>query len=918
MLELKEIKNSKEKIALLKEFDIESGIWIVPYIQAKYDLQNFYISSHKSLIGDPFKTIFEFQEEMLLFCYPEVQIVSENIIQAFIKDELNTSEEKRYHFSGSVHVIFKLLSHLLPIFSHIEGPELLSELIQNNTIIKKKWGRHLLEAMKIWKKLESQFVIPSWIPSLLAHKDISIYQKTIVVDMKCDLLKAEMEIFKKLEKDNHVVIIHPHSSWFQKYPNEFFAYNHQKSISSLTDNHDLSATNIISRRFVSMLTEVKDAVSMTCQWIDQGMDPAQIVISAPSIKAYLPALKTYLEFENIPYNQPFTTEAHSLPDIARWISKIQIQLKSEVQPYALELTVFGSQHIKNTISYKDFHHLYSQILYPKDYERSKVVYNDFIQNKTISKGTKLKAFEFLKYICQLWDKSTSEESIEGLTQILNTFIKNTKRLPLLKACDWLEILESIVSQANISSSSQSFEGIYLSDLSMANHLSAKKIYMMGLSEQELKGERYSLLSNLDISSINDQLGFFLEPVEKSTLEFYADEIISNPSLDKVMSFSETNFVGEVLNPSILWLSHWLCNHSWSGHQKETKTRSYITQVDQLQLQNLKIANASKNDQRNINETLKNILQDKGLIDTNYALLYSPSSLSVGSLERYHKCPFVFYMEDVLKTKGPITLDMDMNPLTQGTLIHALLAELTQEPFCLEWTDEQLDELIEDHLEKEKISFGETEFKDSFKKTQIKKLQEFLQFENNWRKTFPKTKTILREAKIQAYIGSKGQISIQPFEGSLLIKGRLDRLDKVEDHAFSIIDYKASFFGKTNHKAWIKNGELQLGVYALMIKNDCLEGVSGDITSAVYFGIKEMDRNKGFLLEEYNGLAHHINNRSSYKMNKDQQKDFFEDLQKEIGQIISSILQGDFSPRPRDKKLCKDCHWRNICKAPHLI
>ena len=906
MLEFKEIKNSNDRITLLKDFDIELGLWIVPYIQTKHDLQNFYMNSHKSLIKDPFKTISEFQEEILLSCYPELQIVSEGVIQTFIKNELNTHQEKQYRFSGSAYTIFKLLSHLLPIFSHIEGPELLSQLIQENAMIKQKWGKHLLEAMKIWKKLEKQFIVPSWIPSLLAHRDLPIHQKTIVVDMKCDLSKAEMEIFEKLAKENHIVILHPGSSWFQKYPNEFFAYNFQKPLPFVLNSHSVSKEkNIISKRFTSMLSEVKDAIVTTRQWIDQGIDPNQIVISAPSIKNYLPVLKTYLDFEGIPYRGPSVIEAHSLPEIVRWISKMQLQLKFELQPYALELAVFGNHRSK--MSYEEFHHFYHQILDPEDYKRCKPVYDDFIKNKMISKDTKLTAFEFLKYACQIWDKG--ENSIKEIHQILNTFISDTKRLPSLKASYWLEIIKSIVSKINITSKPSG--GIYLSDFSVADHLSIKKIYMMGLSEEELKGERYSLLNNLDILSINDQLGFFLEPVEKSPLEFYVDWIISNTSLDKVISFPETNFLGEVLNPSILWLN---C-------QTETAASSSKTRIDQVQLQNLRIADSlitsDQNYQEDIDPTLKNILQDKGLIDAAHFLPYSPSSLSVGSLERYHKCPFIFYMEDVLKMKEPISLDMDMSPLTQGILTHALLSDLTKEPFCAEWTNQKLDELIEAHIVKENILFGEEAFKNSFKETQIKKLQEFLQFENDWRKTFLQTKTILREAEIQAYIDAKGQVRSRPFKGGILIRGRLDRLDEVGDDIFSVIDYKSSHTGKTNYKTWLEKGDFQLGLYALMIKEGCLEGVSGDVVSAVYFGMKEMKRDKGFLMEAYNGLAHNISTHH-HKMNVEEQKDFFEKLQEEIGRIISLILQGEFSPRPRNKDLCQDCQWRNVCKAPHLI
>ena len=252
--------------------------------------------------------------------------------------------------------------------------------------------------MKIWKKLEKQFIIRSWIPSLLAHRDIPIHQKTIVVDMKCDLLKAEMEIFEKLAKENHIVILHPSSSWLQKYPNEFFAYNFQKPLSSTLNSHNISKEkNIVSKRFTSMLAEVKDAIVTARQWIDYGIEPTQIVISAPSIKTYLPVLKTYLDFEGIPYCQPSVTEAHSLLDIARWISKMQLQLKSELQPYALELAVFGNP--KNKVSYEDFHHFYHQILDPEDYKRYKPVYDDFIKNEAVSKDTKLTAFEFLQYAC---------------------------------------------------------------------------------------------------------------------------------------------------------------------------------------------------------------------------------------------------------------------------------------------------------------------------------------------------------------------------------------------------------------------------------------------------------------------------------------------------------------------------------------
>lgn len=947
MLEYIPIKSSGEKVILLKNFDTQSGLWIIPHSQVKYDLQNFYVGSQKNLIGDPFKTISEFWEEMLLRYHPKVSMISEDAITIFIKSELHTRREKWCHLPGAASIVFKLLSNLLPVLSHIEGPELLSQLTQTNTNIRKKWGKRLLEAMKIWKKIKGQFVAPLWIPSLLSHFSNPFDQlpyKTIVVDMSCDLLPVEMQIFEQLAQKNHVIIIGPDPAWLQKYPHEFSAYHlSHKSAMSTLDSHDHiffdKLKNTSNRRFVSTLAEVKDAVNAVRRWLDEGIEPTKIVISGPSIKTYLPALQEHLDSEGIPYNQPFIIAVRDLPDIIRWVSKMQVQLKPQAQAHALELAIFtGSNQngCENFISYKEFHRLYSRILDPEDYKRSQTIYKQLVKKKAISKDTELDAFSFLTYAQGLARgfENLSAKSVEGLTLVLKSFIQNTKGFPPLKASYWLDILESIISKTHISSQVLSFQGVHLCDLIFADKLFAQKIYMMGLSEQSLKGQRSSLLNNVDISSINNQLGFFLEPVEKSPLEFCADWMLSHPTMDKVISFPETNFIGDPLTPSILWLrgqqntdivattvlsgnqagKHY-CSHPidlFESTRYESQTREGVIKANDK--------NRKEFDLRAMTLKFKKEIEGSAQAGLNFP--YNPSHLSVSSLERYHKCPFIFYAEDVLNLRSYRALDMDMDPLDQGTLTHALLSQLTEEPFQPHWTDEQLDKLVEETLVKEKISLGEPQFKKNFKSTQIKKLQEFLQFEKEWREDFQQTKTILREEEVFGYLcPHTGQISPKEKEGFILIKGRLDRLDQVGDHVFTVIDYKSSLSGKTNHKTWLEKGEFQLGLYALMVKEGCLKDKTGDminIASAVYFGIKEMKRDKGFLLKEYDGLVHKINNRSRHKIDKDQQEQFFQDLQKQISQIVSSILQGHFQPSPKDKGLCQTCDWRNICQAPHLM
>ena len=913
MLEYKWIKTSQDKKTFFKNFDIKEGLWIAPYFQAQRGLEDFYMRSQKSLIGNPFKTSSEFWKERWLYEHPEIPVISEKSIQVFIKSQLHLREEK--WFPGSSLIIFKLLSHFLPLLSHIEGPELLASLLQNNPSLQKKWGLYLLESLKIWKEIREKFIHLSWIPSLLSSH-FSLNKKVIIVDMSCHLHLDQMCFFQQLAEKNNIIILAPDLPWISKYSDELKAYHLQNKASTNRASKDPShfldkSQNVVSRRFVSMLAEVKDATSTVRKWIEQGIKPHHIAISAPSIDFYWPVLKPYLTLEGIPYNTSSVTKLYSIPQIARWLSQIQVQLKPQVQPHALELATFGRSEC--CISYTQFHRIYSSILDLSDYKRSPTIYDRFVKIKKegISKTEPINVHFFLEYILTLWPDKSSNESIEGLTTILKNFIKDTKGLHLLKISYWLEILEHTISQSSLPLQESSAFGIYISDIAHLEYLFVEHIYMMGLSEEGLQSRlRSSILTNADIDLIHEQLGFSLEPTEKAPLEFSVDWILTDPHIHKVISYPESDFMAEVLSPSLLWLK----NQKQVTSPHEPSTTLWDTYQDLASQSDYPENLLHFQDKKTILNNIHNEIKEQHREDL---LPYRPAYLSVSSLERYYKCPFIFYAEDVLKLSSRPALEMDMDALDHGSLIHALLAHLTEEPFRSEWTKQQLSDLIESCLVREKISFAEGQFKDYFKEKQIKKLQEFLQFEKKWRERFPNTKTLLKEASLSAYIDPQtGQLSSTEREGWVLIKGRLDRLDQVEKDILCLIDYKTSLANRTNYKTWLKKGEFQLGLYALMIQEDHLNGISGEIASAVYFGIKEMKRNKGFLLQDYNEQAYVIENHY-HKINKNGRDQFFKELKKEITKIVSSIIKGDFPAQPKDFKSCYTCHWRNICNAPHL-
>ena len=916
MLEQREITTIQDKIAFLKASDTDHSLWIVPRLQNKHDLQRFYISSQGSLIGDPFKTTAEFWRELLLQCSPRLQVISTHSMQTFIKDTLQKQPEKWCHLQGTASIVFQILTHFLPILSHVEGPQLLSQWLQAHPVAQEKWGSYILLAMKIWRQIEGRFIIPAWIPSMILQalflKDMHL-SKTIIVDLNCDLLSTEMQVFKQLSRNNSIVILQPDEKWLKTYPNEFMAYLDESNSSDSVSQDTLVTHNTMARRFTSMLAEVKDAVGTVRHWIDQGIDIHKIVVTAPHIQTYWPVLRSYLDFEGIPYSQPLSTPLNTLPDVIEWLARIQIQIKPHAYFHTLTSAVFGGQNRSShrLMDYEQFHQTYSRILNPSDYQRSQSIYQ-FISKDAISKDQRIDALSFLAYIQKFWQPST--KATDALEKVFQIFLEDSIYLPHLKPLEWLELLEQIISSTHLSVQDFSLHTLQIADLPVANKWFAQKIYILGLSQQGLKAQRPSLLSNADVLSLRSQLGFSLDLPERSPLEVHADLILSNPDTDKVISFAETDFMGRSLTPSLLWLK---------ASPPQTTQTPYLTLWDVYQKKANCVKTAKQTftrlkkwPQKHLDTTLQTLMRDQHLQEDALLPSYIVEKISVSGLENYHKCPFIFYAQDVLKLKSFPAFDMDVQALHQGLMIHELLAELTKEPFQPQRTDQELDSMIDHYLNKHPIVM-ESQFRKSFKELQREKLQSFLAFESQWRKQFPQTKIFLTEENIIGYIDPQsGQVSATQKDGYILLKGRLDRLDQVGTDLFSIIDYKLSFSQKTNYKTWLKNGEFQLGVYALMVKEGCLSGVTGEVVSAVYFGLKEMRRDKGFLLKEHDRVAHRLTT-SYHQISKTGLQDFFKQLKEVLHQILVGIRRGDFQANPRDKTSCPSCPWRRICKAPHL-
>jgi CRISPR/Cas system-associated exonuclease Cas4 (RecB family) len=156
------------------------------------------------------------------------------------------------------------------------------------------------------------------------------------------------------------------------------------------------------------------------------------------------------------------------------------------------------------------------------------------------------------------------------------------------------------------------------------------------------------------------------------------------------------------------------------------------------------------------------------------------------------------------------------------------------------------------------------------------------------------------------------------EQSYPFMGKIDRVDKDSKGRYAIIDYKTSQTSSMkSFSSWLENSQFQMSLYTLALEDGLVDSVAkNDVLAAEYIFLKNKKRGSGFIVEEENaefiGLGKKIKT-----ISVEQKKEHLSALKVKISDIIKQIESGFFPPKPKETKICDHCHWRPLCRAPHL-
>lgn len=900
MIRIVEISDFSHKQKIFNEFVPLNSSWVVADLQSRSFLQSALLKEHVAIEDASVMIANELWRDLLFNCDPEYRVISEDLARSLVWDwvkPLNLSWAKT---PASARRILQQLDYLSPILASEGSESVINEWFNENPESLFRWGHWFQIGKRLWKEFESRkLCLNIWIPSLLVQKYKPRWHRNLFVDLGVRSSGVEHQVIQEIAKSTEVTVLVPAPTWVSRFPAATEAYRAVRKDQPRPNNTSLFEPRSKPQflRFATHLAEVKDATAQTREWIDQGVEPAQIVIVAPDIETYLLPLRMHLEEEGIPIRRDLSEPLHSLSSVQEWLSRLRLHIE-RFKLADLETWIFSSEN--PSLRYEEFRKLYGNFYGVDDIHRSKEIATQIGERPR----AQMSQVEFAEWAATLSPPNLLIEHVESLIkEFCQHEIENLK----LDVEVWMGMFEDLAARMTVSSKAADKDGVHLLGIGSSEWVGGTHLYFMNASENALKLTSESPFSFNEADRLLRDLGFGVSSYDSQPAEFELCWFLDRDWQEVNFSFAAANFDGEALTPSRFWLQGAYSTADW----KATKSPR-LTRWDQvLRLKPSNLAELREWPDEKAKRISAAIQRDHG-ISPNLELSFLPQHLSVTSLERYLDCPFMFTAEKIFSLRDDPAIDLDLDPLSRGQLMHQLFSRLTVEPFRAEWSDQELLATIDQCRDREEIKLANDDFWIAIRRAYLKLAKRFLQMESQWRMLSPETKTLAQELEFDCY-WRDGKWQREPGSG-MRLRGRIDRVDAVDDGLYSVIDYKSSRTGITHWNRWVESGQLQLAVYSDILSAGLTTLAKGDVVSAEYYVPREQTRGIGFCLT---GFETQLQPNRYNKMSLEQWAELREQSRGLVGDVIQKMNAGNYGPKPKEVSLCEGCTWSRICRASHL-
>ena len=910
MIQLVELEDPQIRENFLSEINTEKDCFLVSDIKSKIAVEQELLQEKGEISGQVVLRMKDFLRELFLHTHPHWHIVPSAFLQEVFLKFTNQHKDFWVNHIQDSKGFFSHFDQFLPVLSHPESHQLMREWLKEKTHVPHKhWGRwYRLSEEFFFLIQEKKWIHEEGIKGLLLN-ELPNYKKKlswphrIIVDLGIHFDFCEQDILKTLSALMKVTVLIPklQTDIFKTLPPySLLKKTTPPSCVKIQTKKKETHTNFFKIRYETALKESKSAIHQIRKWLDQGVHGSDIAVLAPDMEAYWFCLQPYLEKENIKVQKSVTTPATDFLSITFWLASLKTHMEWIDFPL-LESRIFYSDP---KISFSQFQSQFFQ-----NPERSLSGNQFFRINKIKKPEWEVSGKEFMEWALSFWPKEADSHLFD---KILTAF----QDIPLeasLHWKHWVTILEASLHHQEKEIKPEEKDGIACLSLNAINSVKASHILVMGLSEEALKNYEENSLNQKDWEFLDQELGFPLPfkqgPEKELALQWFFQ---SSALKEVILSFSSTNFLGQVQTPSVFFL---LFEQSHPS-TKPLPSKSSETVWDNLKKQKSLTKILSFQSHTPSSHNIKQAFQeDKNGLGHPFAL-NRISHFSPSSLNEYASCAFIYAAHRLFKMRKDPLVDWELSPLDKGSLSHLLLEKLLFENSSLELNEEEMEQLIESLVIEEKKLMDEKQ-KLLIRRTLKSLSKTFLKKEKERREQFPHLKPLAGEQWIECFWNeAKGELD---HEGTIMFKGRVDRVDfDLQNKSYIILDYKSNLNSKTTGviTRWPENLDFQLSLYAQAFEKGLVENRKpASVEAAIYYGLKDFNY-KGYV-NKTGPYKEMVSPRSGSRKKREEFEKIQEDLNAHIKKLLSHIKQGLFFPQPKDPEICKKCNWRKWCRAKHL-
>lgn len=540
-------------------------------------------------------------------------------------------------------------------------------------------------------------------------------------------------------------------------------------------------------------------------------------------------------------------------------------------------------------------------------------------------------------------------------EMLRTLLNKMDEIGLIQQTITIEeyfiVLQDYLSSESIMESDYNLNGLQVLNPINTRGLSFKKLFIVGLSQEEypnlnntsffLKDDNYGVLKGMGIS-----LKDYHERFSNEALKFKT--IISSCSEDLFMSYNE-NSLEEGKNIPSMFIDEILSRID--GDEIEEKLKVINLEVDYLI--NSKIEDSScekdftnsllyKYFKGNLDEKFIKIHEDRypgklEKINSIAELAYLRSSndfnnyrgkldyelikdiikkdledkvFSISYLEGYSKCPYYFLLSRYFNIEEMGRDVEKYSPLDIGSIYHQVLYQYYRRyqrnmenilEFQFEETLDELKSLVYKHGKME--GFNQEDEKDLLIIENIYiRLMNLISSDIDRLKKSPG----IVPYDFEVEFGKNKEFEIEYDNKKIKLRGLIDRIDKLPNDKYMVLDYKSSSYGKQDISRIEEGLSLQLPVYIMSQEER-------DIVAGSYLTISD---GEFFLSMGILGQGDFINKRQKGAIDKDKWDEILYITKMNIVKYVNSIHEGDFSVNPKD---CSPyCPYKDICRYEKVL